>query len=322
MTMHYYFAPMEGVTSYLYRRAHHQCFPGVDKYFMPFFATNQDHVFPRRALQDILPAHNEGIPAVPQLLTRRAEDFIWAAGELAAMGYREVNLNLGCPSGTVAAKGKGAGFLAFPEELDCFLGEIFSRVEMKISIKTRLGIREPEEFERLLEIYRRYPVAELTIHPRVQKDFYRNHARRAWFGRALQAGGGPLCYNGDLVTAQDCRGLQAQFPALEAVMLGRGLVASPDLVTRLKGGPAAGKADLRSFHDQLYHSHCVGFGSDRSAMLRMKEIWFYLIHRFRDGERYAKQLRKATDTRVFESVVAAIFRDLELLEEANGGYLG
>ena len=119
--MRFYSAPMEGVTGWLYRGVHHRCFPGADKYFMPFLSVSQDHVFPRRELQDILPAHNEGVPAVPQLLTRRAEDFLWAAGELAAMGYREVNLNLGCPSGTVTAKGKGSGFLAFPEELDRFL---------------------------------------------------------------------------------------------------------------------------------------------------------------------------------------------------------
>jgi tRNA-dihydrouridine synthase len=82
---------MEGITGWLYRDVHHRCFPGVDKYFMPFLSVSQDHVFPRRELQDILPTHNEGVPAVPQLLTRRAEDFLWAAGKLAAMGYREVN---------------------------------------------------------------------------------------------------------------------------------------------------------------------------------------------------------------------------------------
>ena len=151
--MRFYSAPMEGVTGWLYRGVHHRCFPGADKYFMPFLSVSQDHVFPRRELQDILPAHNEGVPAVPQLLTRRAEDFLWAAGELAAMGYREVNLNLGCPSGTVTAKGKGSGFLAFPEELDRFLEEIFSRAPVAVSVKTRLGVREPEEFLRILEIY-------------------------------------------------------------------------------------------------------------------------------------------------------------------------
>ena len=318
--MRFYSAPMEGVTGWLYRGVHHRCFPGADKYFMPFLSVSQDHVFPRRELQDILPAHNEGVPAVPQLLTRRAEDFLWAAGELAAMGYREVNLNLGCPSGTVTAKGKGSGFLAFPEELDRFLEEIFSRAPVAVSVKTRLGVREPEEFLRILEIYNRYPILELTVHPRVQKDFYRGAARWEWFELALGASKNPLCYNGDLLTAADCRALESRAPGPEAAMLGRGLVASPDLLARQKGGPALDKESLRTFHDQLYHGYCAAFGSERNAMLRMKEVWFYLIHRFRGGERHARQLRKAADPRVYEAQVASIFRDLELREEAEQGW--
>ena len=113
--MDYEFAPMEGITDWRYRRAHSRAFSGVDRYYMPFLSPSQGHAFTRREKEEIDPAHNAGVRVVPQLLTRRAEDFLWAAGELAARGYREVNLNLGCPSGTVTAKGKGAGFLARPE---------------------------------------------------------------------------------------------------------------------------------------------------------------------------------------------------------------
>ena len=116
--MNYYFAPMEGITGAVFRRTHHEFFPGIDKYFMPFITpTTQEKLTPRQK-RDVLPEYNEGVPAVPQLLTRTAADFIWAANTLASLGYAEVNLNLGCPSGTVTAKGKGAGFLAHPDELD------------------------------------------------------------------------------------------------------------------------------------------------------------------------------------------------------------
>ena len=153
-----------------------------------------------------------------------------------------------------------------------------------------------------------------------QKDFYRGAARWEWFELALGASKNPLCYNGDLLTAADCRALESRAPGLEAVMLGRGLVASPDLIARQKGGPALDKESLRTFHDQLYHGYCAAFGSERNAMLRMKEVWFYLIHRFRGGERHARQLRKAADPRVYEAQVASIFRDLELREEAEQGW--
>ena len=175
--MNYYFAPMEGITGAVFRRTHHEFFPGIDKYFMPFITpTTQEKLTPRQK-RDVLPEYNEGVPAVPQLLTRAAADFIWAANTLASLGYAEVNLNLGCPSGTVTAKGKGAGFLAHPDELDRFLDAVFSACTVPISIKTRLGVHDPAEFEALLEIYSRYPVAELTIHPRVRQDFYKGRLR-------------------------------------------------------------------------------------------------------------------------------------------------
>lgn len=154
--MHYYFAPMEGVTGAVYRRTHHEFFSGVDKYFMPFITPTTNEKLTPRQKRDVLPEYNEGVPAVPQLLTKSAADCIWAVNALHDLGYPEVNLNLGCPSGTVTAKGKGAGFLAHPDELDRFFDEVFAKCE-GISVKTRLGVHEASEFDKLLEIYNRYP---------------------------------------------------------------------------------------------------------------------------------------------------------------------
>ena len=170
--MRLYFAPLEGITSAVYRNEHFKHFSGVDRYYMPFVSPTQHHVNTPRELRDILPEHNGNTPVVPQLLTKCADDFLWAAGDLAAMGYKEVNLNLGCPSGTVAAKGKGSGFLGHPEELNRFLDEIFSRCPIDISIKTRLGVHQPDEFGPILEMYNRYPVKELTIHYEVNLEYF------------------------------------------------------------------------------------------------------------------------------------------------------
>lgn len=309
-----YFAPMEGITGHLFRKLHHRYFPGVDRYFLPFFSPSQEHSFTRKAFQDLLPEHNEGIDAVPQLLTRRAEDFIWAAGELQKLGYQEINLNLGCPSGTVTAKGKGAGFLAHPGELECFFDKVFAACPLPISVKTRLGVYRPDEFEDLLEIYNRYPIKELTIHPRVRTDFYKGHARMEEFETALPRSKNPVCYNGDLKTAADCAALTARFPTVENLMLGRGLVGNPALARQIKGGAAADKAELRAFHDELFDAYSAAFGSRRNASLRMKELWFYLIHLFADHDRHLKRLRKAADPLEFESAVDAVFRELALLD--------
>lgn len=228
--MNYYFAPMEGITGAVFRRTHHEFFPGIDKYFMPFITpTTQEKLTPRQK-RDVLPEYNEGVPAVPQLLTRTAADFIWAANTLASLGYAEVNLNLGCPSGTVTAKGKGAGFLAHTDELDRFLDTVFSACTVPISIKTRLGVHDPAEFEALLEIYSRYPVAELTIHPRVRQDFYKGRVREDAFAAALPHCPMPVCYNGDLVSERGIRETIERYPSLSALMLGRGLLGDPSLV--------------------------------------------------------------------------------------------
>lgn len=308
------FAPMEGVTSVWYRQTHRRWFGGVERYYTPFLSPTQDHVFPKRELREVQPAGNEGTPLVPQLLTRRAEDFLWAATALADIGYREVNLNLGCPSGTVTAKRKGAGFLAVPQELEAFLNEIFSQCPIAISIKTRLGISDPEEFWAVLEIYNRYPIQELIIHPRVQKDQYKNHPRREVFRAAAARSKAPVCYNGDLYTVEAVEKFQRECPGVERVMLGRGLIGDPALARKLAGGPAASKEELRGFLAEIYESYAQGFGSRHSAMLRMKELWCYLICLFRDGAKYGKAIRKAKDPTEYETRVTAVFRELELLD--------
>ena len=315
--MRYDFAPMEGITGFLFRQLHCRYFPGVDRYYMPFLSPTQDHAFTPRELREILPENNQGLEVVPQLLTKSPKDFLWAARELSAMGYRTVNLNLGCPSGTVVAKGKGAGMLRCPEALDRFLDAVFSRAPCAISIKTRLGLSAPEEFGPLLEIYNRYPLAELIVHPRVQQDFYRHPVRTEAFGPILAASRNPVCYNGGLVSAAGCRDLEARFPAVSGVMIGQGLLATPALAGQVKGGPAVRRDVLRAFHDQLFDGYCQLFGSTHNAMMRMKELWPYLIRLFRDSASCARALRKARDLPAFRLAVDTVFQTRELLPEAD-----
>ena len=306
---------MEGITGALYRSAHHRHFPGVDKYYMPFLTPTQDHVWTPRELRNVLPEHNRGFLAVPQLLTKNVEDFCWAAHELYQMGYDEVNLNLGCPSGTVTAKGKGAGMLADTDGLDRFLNGIFARAEGKISLKTRLGMEDPEEFPELLEIFGKYPVSLLIIHPRVRQDFYRTPVRLDEFEKALEMYKGPVCFNGGLTAPEDLERFNARFPAVDKVMIGQGLLADPALVRRAKGGAAASKEELQAFHDELYHSYLDAFGSQRNTVFHMKEFWSYLSRLFKGPEKPLKQIRKAADSRAYESAVDQMFR-LELRENA------
>ena len=312
------FAPLDGITRAVYRRVWHKYFGGVDRYFIPFFSPTDQHILTNRDRREVGPESNVGLPAVPQVMTCRAEDFLWAAELVANMGYTEVNLNLGCPSGTVTAKGKGSGFLAKPEELDRFFDQVFSRVTLPVSVKTRLGIADPAEFEALLEIYNRYPIACLTIHPRVQKEKYRGQVHLAEFAQALARSRNPVCYNGDLRTVEDVQALETRFPAVSSVMIGRGAVADPALPRKLRGGTAATREELQAFMQELYREYQTFYGQVGTAAQRMREVWFYLIHLFENADRLNKKLRRFKSPGEYEAVEAAIFQELPLRDHAEG----
>lgn len=208
------FAPLDGITKVVFRRvctALRRCGP----VFHSLLSPTDQHILTQRDRRELDPEANGGLPLVPQVMTRRAPDFLWAAELVEQMGYQEVNLNLGCPSGTVTAKGKGSGFLADPDGLDRFFDEVFSHVHLPVSVKTRLGIQDPAEFSRLMEIYNRYPIACLTIHPRVQKEKYRGPVHRDVFYEALCQSRNPVCYNGDLRTVEEVESLAPRDPGSE-----------------------------------------------------------------------------------------------------------
>ena len=305
-------APLEGITTWLFRRTHARMFGGADRYFTPFFSPAAEHILTKKELRDLAPEQNTGVPTVPQVMTRRAEDFLWAAERMAELGYGEVNLNLGCPSGTVTAKGKGAGFLLRPDELDAFLDAVFSKVCLPVSVKTRIGYRDAAELPRLLEIFRRYPICELIVHPRLREEFYRGPVHLDAFAQALADSPVPVVYNGDLKRPEDVSDILRRFPAVSGVMIGRGAAADPALPRRLRGGPAAGREELQAFTQTLYDGYRSAYGSAGPAAQRMKELWFYLIERFDGGEKYAKKMRRVKVPEEYERLEAGIFQELPL----------
>ena len=311
--MRLYLAPLEGITSYIYRKALYQCFDGFDKYFIPFIRAKQNLNFSGREKKDISPENNSGMYAVPQILTRNADDFLRTANQLKEYGYQEVNLNLGCPSKTVVTKGCGAGFLARPEELEQFLDRIFSKTDMKISVKTRLGMQNADEFPRMMEIYNRFPMEELIIHPRVQKDFYKNTPRMDDFALAMQKINPDktiLCYNGDITDTNSFNALTDCFPDIDEIMIGRGLFANPALIAELKG-ISMDKAELRerlkNWHDEILSGYLSIFSGEKDAIFRMKEIWAYMHGLFSDSEKLWKKIKKCQTLNDYKSIVRMAF---------------
>ena len=318
MIQRYDLAPLDGITKVVFRRVWNRHFGGADRCFIPFFSPTDHHVVTARDFRELDPDQNRDLPSVPQVMSCKAQDFLWAAEVLGDLGYTEVNLNLGCPSGTVTAKGKGAGFLARPDDLDRFFDGVFSQVKLPVSVKTRLGIADPAEFEWLLEIYNRYPIACLTIHARVQKEKYRGPVHLEEFGRTLENSRNPVCYNGDLRTVAEVHALEKRFPAVESVMIGRGAVADPALLRKLRGGPAATREELQAFMQDLYREYQAFYGQVGTAAQRMREVWFYLIHLFDDADRLNKKLRRFKNPGEYEAIEAAIFQELPLRDHCEG----
>nr|MCR5624247.1 tRNA-dihydrouridine synthase family protein [Lachnospiraceae bacterium] len=300
-----YFAPMEGVTGYIYRNTHNEFYDGVDKYYMPFLSANHTYNFQKKEKKDFAPENNQNINVVPQILTNKASEFIWAAKNLREFGYEEVNINLGCPASTVVSKGKGAGFLAYPSKLEDFLYEIYSDnsiMDMKISVKCRAGRYFYDELEDLMDIFDEFPIYELIIHPRVQKDMYKGKPNLKVFEKALDVARFPVVYNGDIFTLKDYIKFKNRFPQVKRIMIGRGLVANPELAEKIKQYETKSpdnntiitnvdKARLRKFHDRLINRYVDEIGEGNS-LLKMKEIWNYMYSEFPENTKEIKAIRK------------------------------
>ncbi len=315
--MKYYLAPMEGITEYIYRNSYEKFFGNVDKYFTPFIVPNESRSLKTKELVDVLPENNKGMNIVPQILTNDAEGFINTSRKLQQLGYSEVNLNLGCPAKTVVSKNRGSGFLAKREELDSFLDEIFKMDDMKISIKTRIGKDNPEEFYELIKIYNKYPLEELIIHPRTQKDFYGNKPNVHVFRDALSLSNNPVCYNGDIFTINDYNKLVADFPEVNTVMLGRGILANPGLINIIKNNINTSKNILKDFHDEILNRYIEVFPEDIYAINRMKELFGYMIYIFSDNKEYAKKIRSAQKLSDYTEAVQSLFTEQEIIKEAG-----
>ena len=311
--MNYDLAPMEGITTYIYRSTFEKYYGGISHYYTPFLASMH---LSNREKNEVLPEHNEGMVLIPQILSNRAEEFLEITTALQAYGYDMVNLNLGCPSGTVVSKHRGSGFLAVPDELDVFLAEIFDKCPLKISIKTRIGISEEAEWETILKIYEKYPMAELIVHTRLQKDFYKLPARPHTFAAARRLGV-PLCYNGDITSRNAQKLVLEADPQIDRMMIGRGIIANPELLESLNGGtPARDKDRLQSFLTDICDRYLAEMsGGERNTLYKLKEIWVYLGALFQDAEKYVKKIKKANRLTEYEAAMHALFDNCEMVSE-------
>ena len=314
--MKIYFAPLEDVTGFRFRNLYNSMFSGVDVFFNPFIsAVPAGSRHKKREEEDVSPGNNAGLTLIPQILSNDPGDFLNTACWLIDKGYKEINLNLGCPSRDVAAKKRGSGFLSVPDRLDRFFEDVFRGLreagheDINISVKIRTGYRDKSNMDRITEILNRYPLSEVTVHPRLGKDYYRGEPDMEAFDRFYEGIRHPLVYNGDIKSPEDIREKENKYPELRAVMIGRGLITDPALAREYKGGEPLDPEEFRLFFRNIFKIYRSELNADKYALDKMKELWGWAKENpmFRDSQRMIRALLKSKNPVEYESAERMIF---------------
>ena len=314
-----YFAPLEDVAGHFFRNLHNRMFPGADRYYAPFISTAGSLTkLKTRELTDISPENNSVKELIPQILTNDAGEFLNVARLLYEKGYREINLNLGCPGKDVVKRKRGSGFLTVPDRLDRFFEELFYGLDssclgdLRISVKTRTGYRDLSLSDKLIEIFNRYPISEITVHPRLGKDFYRGKPDMEAFGIFYQGIRHPLVYNGDLRTREDIEDIMKRYPGLSAVMAGRGMIENLSLARECKGGEVASLSEILAFTNELYLIYKNNLNAGIYAVNKLKELWGWIgeCPYFSENRRGIKAVFKSKNPVEYESAVRQLGNDL------------
>lgn len=331
--MKFYMAPMEGLTDYTFRNAYDRTFGQgkISKYFMPFISPNKSEKFLAKEMRDIDRTNNEGICAIPQVMANDYGDFVWTAKMLFEnFGHQEINFNAGCPSGTVVSKDKGSGILRDTDKLDKFLYGVFSDSfiqdnKIRVSVKTRIGMDNPEEWDDILEVYNKYELCELIVHPRVRTDYYRNSVNIESVEKAVKFSRNKLCYNGDIFTRKDYLKLTEQFPEIDCIMLGRGLIADPALINVLSSDNpkeyvrdlSKDLSDMKNLHSDVLENRLQIMSGDSHAIHRMKEMWCYMEYIFDGCKKEIKAIKKSQKMADYLMAVDILFNNGRIIEKDN-----
>lgn len=290
--MKLYFAPLEGITTYTYRNLHNEMFGMCDAYFAPFISPTDNEKLSTKNMRGILPLNNT-VNLKVQCLANSATAFVEFSKKVIEYGYDEVNLNLGCPSGTVVKKNKGSGALKDLEKLDDFLCYIFSNSDLRISVKTRTGYYSHSEFKEILDIYNKYPIHELIIHPRIREEYYSGKPNMDSFSLAYSMNKGNIIYNGDIESVDDYNNIIVSYPEIKGVMIGRGAIKNPAIFREIKGGKKISTDELIKFSNELEKRYLIVLQSETYTLQKLKEIWSHSIKNFENQDKILKAINKS-----------------------------
>ncbi len=300
-------APIRGVTDCHFRTLFNKYFPGFDSALAPFINPQRSSQYQPKQLKDLLPMANKSLSVTPQLLHTDADDFLFLASRLHDLGYKEINWNLGCPAPMVTRKKRGSGLLPYPDEILLFLDRVMPKLPMQLSIKTRLGLENPEELLSLLPALDQYPLTEIIIHGRLGKQLYKGTSDRKSFARCLEASQHSIVYNGDIDTIETFKELQLQFPEVNKWMIGRGVLQDPFLAGAIAGKQTTDTLHtLECFHRDLYSCYRDLLSGQAHLLGRMKQLWNYLSASFPPQKKTWKKIKKCCTDQHYQDVIKTL----------------
>lgn len=312
--------PFQGITDAPFRNVFKQHFDGIDKYYTPFFTGIQKDHAKNLQTEEIDPSCNDIDTLTPQILSTDAEEILRFATQCKQLGYKAINLNMGCPFPRVANKKRGSGLLPYPEKVNEIFERVFESIEVDFSVKCRLGYFNPEEIYPMIEVFNRFPLSELIIHPRIGKQLYKGEADIEKYKELMPLIKAPLVYNGDIVSKESFDKIEKTLNCgnstvtVNEFMLGRGLLANPFLAEDIKGIGAQGdrKTRLHEYAIALYEDRLRHAGGSPKVLGRMKELWSYLMNSFDDPQNVWRKIKKLNALKDYENAVEEIFKEMEI----------
>ena len=312
--------PFQGITDAPFRNVFMKHFGGIDKYYTPFFTGIQKDHAKNLHVEEIDPRCNDIETLTPQILSTDAEEILRFASQCKELGYKEINLNMGCPFPRVANKKRGCGLLPYPDKIDAMLNTVFERIDLKFSIKCRLGYFNPDEIVPVIDIFNRYPLSELIIHPRIGKQLYKGEADVKRFKELMPLIKVPLVYNGDIVSVESFERISEEVKPVNEFMLGRGLLANPFLAEEICikmdcfGRPSLAMKETRTerlhaYVIDLYEDRLRHAGGSPKVLGRMKELWSYLMYSFDEPQDIWRKIKKINALKEYEEAVETVFRE-------------
>jgi len=311
MTIKLLSSPLQGFTDHIFRNSFNMYFGGIDKFYAPYIRLKGKLEIKASQQREINPDNNRNINLIPQMMTKRVEEFLFVAKEVTALGYEELNWNLGCPFPMVAKRGLGSGQITDIEGIDRILNDVFVNSDIKISIKTRLGYEDHDEIFPLLLILEKYPINNITIHPRIGKQLYKGKIDLDTFQKCLDRTNHKIIYNGDITSVEKFRELQNRYSSIDSWMVGRGIIANPFLPQMIKNEkfdfPSNKNEIFQEFHNELLENYSQLLSGDKHIIMKMVQFWEYFITIFPDSHKRLKKIKKSKNIREYEAAVKVIF---------------